>query len=332
VALSDAVVHWWVLDDDRRARRREAALWSSTGHAASLLGDEVYDQPPQTRGGYGRLHDFGIRFGYERVVLYVQPQVDEDRVQANTARTMLLLDHEPLPWERWGREFTAAMPTEILELQEHAACADAAPRREVIRSRLAAHLPLYTLSRYRPPPSSGTPTGGDPTSAPVDASRSPSHTPERSEDAIDDDQNDVAVVGPEASEPLVDLPDVAWISLRDRTRAPGDLEDQAARYHPGRHELTINADFRVICDMTGHWTRRYRDTPGARPVLQAQVREWFEQTLVEVVLCARASRWNDEQLAALLSPTSFSAALLPRHLIYAILQKRLAQKLGAPRA
>jgi hypothetical protein len=31
--------------------------------------------------------------------------------------------------------------------------------------------------------------------------------------------------------------------------------------------------------------------------------------LVEVVLCARASRWNDEQLAALLSPTSFSAAL-----------------------
>jgi hypothetical protein len=334
VALSDAFVHWWVLDDDHRARRREGALWSSTGHAASLLGDEIYDQLPQTRGGYGRLHDFGIRFGYERVVLYVQPQVDEDRLQANTARTMLLLDHEALPWERWGREFTAAMPTQILELQEHAACADAAPRREVIRSRLVAHLSLYTLSPYRPPrlgPAPGTPTGDEPTSALVDASQRPSRAPQRSEDTVDDGHDDLAAAEP-ASEPAVDLPDVAWISTRDGTRAPGDLEDQAARYHPGRHELTINADFRAISDMTGHWTRRYRDTPGARPVIQAQVREWFEQTLVEVVLCARASRWNDEQLAALLSPISFSAALLPRHLIYAILQKRLAQKLGAPQA
>jgi hypothetical protein len=89
--------------------------------------------------------------------------------------------------------------------------------------------------------------------------------------------------------------------------------------------------------MSARWRRIVRAslTKGARrarPVIDALVREWFEQTLVEVVLCARASRWTDEQLAALLSPTSFSAALLPRQLIYAILQKRLAQKLGAPRA
>ena len=50
---------------------------------------------------------------------------------------------------------------------------------------------------------------------------------------------------------MADLPDVAWVSARDRSRAPGDLEDQAARYHPGRHELTINADFRAITDLTG---------------------------------------------------------------------------------
>jgi hypothetical protein len=328
VELSDVLVRWWVLDDDRRARRREAALWSSTGHAAALLGDEIYDQLPPTRGGYGRLQDFGIRFGYERVVLYAQPQVDEDRLQANTARTMLLLDHEPLPWQRWGREFTAVMPTEILELQEHAACADTGPRRDVIRTRLAAHLPLYTLSRYRPP-RLGTAAGGSVT-ARGDATRSASA--QTSDNAVDEGQPDGAVDEPKASEPAVDLPDVAWISLRDGTRAPGDLDDQAARYHPNRHELTINADFRVICDMTAHWTRRYRATPGARPVIDALVREWFEQTLVEVVLCARASRWTDEQLTAMLSPSSFSAALLPRQLIYAILQKRLAQKLGAPGA
>lgn len=65
-------------------------------------------------------------------------------------------------------------------------------------------------------------------------------------------------------------------------------------------------------------------------MIEAQVREWCEQILVEVVLAARASIWSAEQLEALLSPTAFTVALLPRHLLYAILQKRLAQKLGPP--
>ena len=134
------------------------------------------------------------------------------------------------------------------------------------------------------------------------------------------------------AEPLVDLPDVAWVSARDGTRPLGDLEDQAARYHLERHELTINGDFRVIADMAAHWARRYQGVPGARPVINAQIREWFEQTLVEVVLSARNSHWDTEQLTALLSPQSFSAALLPRQLLYAVLQKRLAQKLGPPRS
>jgi len=62
------------------------------------------------------------------------------------------------------------------------------------------------------------------------------------------------------------------------------------------------------------------------------VREWCEQILVEVVLAARNSSWSNEQLHALLSPTSFTAALLPRHLLHATLQKRLGQMLGPPRS
>ena len=159
--LSDAIAHWWVLDDDHRARRREATLWASTGHAAAVHGDELYDVLPQTRGGYGRLQDFGIRFGYERVVLHLQPQVQAGRLECNTARTLLLLDHEPLPWARWGEEFTAAMPDEIRQLQERAASADGIPRQKAIRSRVSAIMPLYRLSRYRPtrPPRQPSPPG-----------------------------------------------------------------------------------------------------------------------------------------------------------------------------
>ena len=130
---------------------------------------------------------------------------------------------------------------------------------------------------------------------------------------------------------MVNLPDVAWISARDGSRAPGDLEDQAARYHPARHELTINADFRAISDLITHWRRRYQGVPGARTVIEAQVREWCEQVLVEVVLAARNSSWNEDQLDALLSPTSLSAALLPRHLLHSILQKRLGAETRHPK-
>ena len=348
VQLSDALAHWWVLDDDHRARRREATIWGSTGHVAAVHGEELYDILPQTRGGYGRLQDFGIRFGYERVVLHLQPQVEVRRLQCNTARTLLLLDHEPLPWARWGEEFTASMPAEIRQLQERAASTDMVPRREAIRNRVNAILPLYQLSSYRPtPPPRHTATqstkaaGDDPTDTPArprpptgqpcpdGAGGLPGREHARGEPPPNrpiEDAHDEA-----SPHRIVSLPDVAWISARDGSRAPRDLEDEAARYHPGRHELTINADFRAITDLITHWQDRYRGVPGARGVIEAQVREWCEQILVEVVLAARSSTWSDEQLHALLSPTSFTAALLPRHLLHSMLQKRLAQKLGTSR-
>ena len=99
-----------------------------------------------------------------------------------------------------------------------------------------------------------------PTADPVHtaANGEPAHDGSDGEPPADDADHDPAPT------PIVDLPDVAWISARDGTRAPGDLEDQAARYHPARHELTINADFRAITDLIAHWRGRYRGVPGAR--------------------------------------------------------------------
>jgi hypothetical protein len=341
VELSDAVACWWVLDEDHRARRREAGTWTSSGHIVAVTGDELYDLLGPTRGGYGRLQDFGVRFGYERVVIHLQPHVEPGRLRANTARTMLLLDHAPLPWTRWGDEFAAAMPEEIRRLQEHAATTHGTPRQEAIRSRVASILPLYRLSRYRPTPAPSRSPAGDrdepPTRTPRAKVAAPTTRPSKDSDRII--TADAASPSPAHGEPhaddsnrddgadtIVDLPDVAWISARDGTRAPGDLEDQAARYHPARHELTINADFRAIKDLTAHWRDQYTGIPGAHAVIEAQVREWSEQVLIEVVLAARNSTWSQEQLDTLLSPTAFTAALLPRHLLHAMLQKRLAQK------
>jgi hypothetical protein len=225
--------------------------------------DELYDQVGQTRGDYGRLQDFGVRFGYERVVIHLQPHVQPHRLQANTARTMLLLDHEPLPWSRWADEFTAAMPDEIRRLQEHAASTDATPRQEAIRSRVASILPLYRLSPYRaaqPPRKPAAQLGTDSADdahahassrndRPAGESHKRPSTSAAPQSAARDPARDLlsgtpAGEGPDdeaRAEVSVSLPDVGWISARDGSRAEGDLEDQAARYHPGRHELTINA-------------------------------------------------------------------------------------------
>ena len=250
------------------------------------------------------------------------------------------------PWARWGEEFTAAMPDEIRQLQERAATADGVPRQQAIRQRVSAIMPLYRLSRYRPtqPPrqpatGSGLNGAGDGPADRIQAHGTPPaansvHAHADEEPGRYGSGSEPApghADGPSGSDAAVDLPDVAWISARDGSRAPRDLEDQAARYHPGRHELTINADFRAITDLITHWQDRYKGVPGARAVIEAHVREWCEQILVEVVLAARNSTWRAEQLGALLSPTSLTAALLPRHLLHATLQKRLGQKLGAPR-
>jgi hypothetical protein len=225
------------------------------------------------------------------------------------------------------------MPAEIRQLQERAASAEGTPRQEAIRSRVAPLLPLYRLSRYRPARGTrpGRETDGratDEQASEASASTARSETARVNEDAVAIEELRSAEDSTTSGLLEADLPDVAWISWRDGTRAVGDLEDLAARYHAARNELTINADFRAIRDLISYWRRRYESVPGSRTVIEAQVTEWCEQVLVEVVLAARNSQWNEEQLAALLSPTSLSAALLPRQLLHAILQKRLAQKLG----
>ena len=322
VELGDATANWWVLDDDHRARRHEAALWASSGHAAAVYGDELYDILPQTRGGYDACRTSASASATNASCSTCTRHGHAGRLQCNTARTLLLLDHEPLPWARWGEEFTAVMPAEILQLQEHAASTDMVPRREAIRNRVNAILPLYQLSSYRPTPPPRRPatrsakTAGaqaadtpaqslPPNGKPAASAAGPPPDGQRPDNERDNDERPIdAAHDSEHPHPTASLPDVAWISGRDGSCAAGDLEDQAARYHPGRHELTINADFRAIGDLMTHWQDRYRGVAGAQAVIDAHVREWCAQILVGVVLAARNTTSRAEQLGALLSPTS----------------------------
>ncbi len=232
------------------------------------------------------------------------------------------------------------MPAALRRLQERLADSDDGSRRDAIRERLAAHLPLYRISRYRAPRLPGSPVTDPGDSPRPDVDEPHAHAPEpHAAQRWPAEREAEPCPAPEEGEDrgnveaaVVELPEVMWVSVRDRTRAPGDLEDQAARYHVERHELTINADFRVFADMMSRWERRYQGVPGAHGTIAALVREWFEQALVEVVLSARSfgrsPHWDSNDLAALLSPAALTAAVLPRQLVDAQIKKRLAQKLG----
>ena len=66
VDLSEARIYWWILDEsDARAKASEMV---NVGHFASLFQDELYELRTG-RAGVTRLHQFGVIFGYERVVL-----------------------------------------------------------------------------------------------------------------------------------------------------------------------------------------------------------------------------------------------------------------------
>jgi hypothetical protein len=341
VDLSDARVRWWVLDGDDRGRTAEALQGNSSGHAAALLDDELYEVLPKTRGGYQRVQEFGVRFGYDRVMLYLEPFADHrDRLESNTARTLLLIDNAPLPWGRWAEEFRAAMPADIQRLQERVAGrhgrhgASREHTRAPARARvplspqpvpaIARTAPVAAVRRHRRP-------------GPIAEDRSRSLARRRTARASCGRRPRSGCarrpVGPAQRRPArYPTPDVTWVSVRDGTRAPGELEDRAARYHRDRNQLTVNADFRVFTDMVARWTLPYRGMPGARPAVEALVREWFEQTLIESVLSARtlegSPHWSSEQIDELVSEPALVSACLPRQLLDAAVHKRLAQRLG----
>jgi hypothetical protein len=70
-----------------------------------------------SRAGVAKLQSFGVVFGYQGVVIYVEPRNgSENSVVSNTARTALIMNGEPLPWNEWASEFREQMPTEIQDL------------------------------------------------------------------------------------------------------------------------------------------------------------------------------------------------------------------------
>ncbi|MGH7412264.1 MAG: hypothetical protein ACREJ6_14560, partial [Candidatus Methylomirabilis sp.] len=263
VTLTGAKAHWWILNEDLDL---DSGHYVSGGHVAALYQEELYEL--QTgRAGVSRLQAFGVIFGHHRVVIYVEPKGEDDRLTSNTARTNLLLNDEPLPWVDWAAEFRGSMPEPIKRLVEEVGASSAGhDHRASIRERLKQIMDLFKVSRYRPSPiskvaieESGEGLGGVPRQsegATGSGARKSGGSGGRAGDIYALFQAPVGNPGAEVRSPVPD-PKVRWVSVADGTRTPPDLEDRAAKYLPHENLLLVNTDFRVFSDMVERWCKRY---------------------------------------------------------------------------
>lgn len=333
-----ATAHWWIV---KEGIDTDSGHYTRPGHVAALYQDELYELV-QLNAGYARLHAFGAIFGCERIVIYVEPDNGSTQnVSANTARTQLLIDNEPLNWAAYAAEFRDKMPEEFAAFQDQiGVLARSSDHKKSIRERLKTCRDLFKFGRYRPS-SSGDLRMGEPTDntggQPRAGSGSRSGTSSTGGGAggragsvyglFTEPTGEPADFIPGSSEP-----DVLWVSSADRSRAEGDMDDRAAKYIPEGNQILANRDFRVFTDMKNRWVARYKDVPGAEATIESVVREWFEQQLVETVMSALAlksnGKWSMEEVAQLWDEAALTAAVLPRYHIDVAIKRVLGQQLG----
>jgi hypothetical protein len=305
---------------------------------AALYQDELYEMVTG-RSGVARLQLFGVIFGTSRAVVYVEPT--DHKVTSNTARTQLLIDGEPLPWADWAAEFRNHLPDEIARLIEQVTGGTtSSDHRQAIRERLRQIRDLFRLSRYRPAKSGDLTI--DPSSfvaggkvRPTESTKTDGHGRGGGTGGRAGDIYALFLTGEgtpgEESRTNPD-PEVRWVTVAEGTRTPGDQEDRAGKYLPEQNLLLINGDFRVYDDMIERWCKQYAHAPGARPVVQEVVREWFEQALIETVLGVYSLRdaryWSVEQIRDAMSEEALTAAVMPRYHIEMSVRRALGAKLG----
>jgi hypothetical protein len=343
VPLSDATAHVWILNE-REERTKVGDMFATTGHVAALHKNELYEMKTGGRGAPALLQQFGVIFGYGRIVIYVEPEIGPSgSLHSNTARTQLLRNGEPLPWDDWAAEFREHMPQEVKDHMERIAAASTSEdHQQAIRERLKAIRDLFKVSRYRRVREglvdvSDAAPGGASSPGKGSKRRKGGSGPGggRGGSVYAQFAASGGVEGEEVANPDP-IPLTKWVSIKDGTREGDDLEDRAAKFIPEQNLLLINADFRVFSDMVKRWAKQYDGIPGARDVIEETVHEWFEQALVETVVGAQglqgSAQWPADDLEKIWSEEGLTAAVLQRYHVDVNVKRTVGTKLGSLKA
>jgi hypothetical protein len=354
VSLATADAHWWVFSDPKEDSKKMSTRGGRTCKVGIVFQDEVYVQltPPIARR---ILASFGIVFGADHVVIYIEPKKSLD-VRADTARSRIIINGEDVQeanwFETWGAEFREKMPPEIrAKIDEIMARTERDPdgkTRERILERLQRIRELLKPTRYRRDPQGSLRAVGEaPGGAAGSVGDTQRHGPStggggRGGASSDDYLADlVETDGDMVRQVVVSTkePSVAWISRLDGTREEGELEDLAAEIVGDTLSgdmVKANRDFRGYRDLVGYFTREFN--PGGDPAINRKiveyVEEWMESQLVEAIMTVRnltnGRTWTPADIDRALCSYALTTVMMTRFHVIERVKRSLSSDLSRP--
>ncbi|WLB55049.1 ATP-binding protein [Bradyrhizobium sp. 521_C7_N1_3] len=328
VQVTGAKVYWWIMPEGVDGHGREVLK----GHSALLNQDEIFDISDARSN---RLAYFGVIFGRDRIVIYVEP---ENAVQ-NTARTGLVRpDGSPLKWDVWQDEFRQNMPPVLRQfldklINENSKDSHA----DSIRERLKSLKDLFRISRYRRSasgklranPDSEAPLGtghtheaghGSTSIKGATGARSGELATSLLSELVDDESGvPVELVSPDP------FPQLQWSEESEA------LRDRAAEYLPSDNLIVANKNFQGLQDLIVFFSKSHQDTPELLRVIEDVVKEAFEQVLIECVAGALSLRhrqhWNIDDFDRAISREALTTVVMQRYWMCSQIRRTLGSKI-----
>jgi len=256
LAVTGAKIYWWIMPQGADGHGRELVK----GHSALLHEDEIFDISDARSN---RLAYFGVIFGRDRVVIYVEPS----NAEQNTSRTGLVRpDGSPLKWDVWQDEFRQNMPPVLREFLDKLINENSKDSHsDTIRERLKSLRELFRISRYRRSPTGAllanpdsemplgtghTKSGGQGLSsekAGKGARPGGLATSLLSELVEDDSGVTVDAVSPDP------FPQCKWSEETE------SLRDRAAEFLPSDNLIVANKNFQGLRDLITHFSKHHQD-------------------------------------------------------------------------
>ena len=315
--------------------------------------DEVYVQvtPPTARR---ILAAFGIVFGADHVVIYIEPRRTLD-VCADTARSRLIIngqDVQEANWfETWGDEFRAKMPAAIkAKIDEIMAKTERDPEgktRERILERLQRIRQLLRPSRYRRDPDGMLRAVGEAPGGSSERSTTTQHMSGgggggKGGRSSDEYLADLVESGGEPASSVVvnpKEPTVKWISKAEGTRDDGELDDVAAEIVGDTLNgdlVKANRDFRGYRDLVEFFSKEFN--PAGDPAIARKIvdyiEEWLESQLVEAIMTVRnlinGRTWTSEDIDRALSSYALTSVMMARFHIVEKVRRALGSEISKP--
>jgi hypothetical protein len=321
VDLSDARAHWWILKEGLLENKKKRIYHNAKGHSAILYQNEVYDNPSDHRTHRGRLLNFGATFGFDRVVILIEPLRAD--AYPDTARTVIKINGEDAPWHRWQDEFFENRPKELIDYVNESRSKGSAKLKvkDWIREKLKNLGFTFSDNKYKknktgPDKASGETQmkgGGrgkgsltdDPTQKP------PRKKPGRRSDLggfLDQDGEAAKKVS------LDSCPDIQLVSIHDGTRGVDEMVGRAASYDRRANLIKINMDYDMYHRMVEMCIRETGHGESVVEIASTSVYKKVAWPLVLAVLGAYShhgdEEWSPDDVESVCSEESLTGVVL----------------------